>query len=80
MRSKNPELFNKLSNWAAVVGLIASIMLTLPITLPSWAMVLLSLLVGFCTGIIGTSNIATDDNKIIKKTKEYLLKNKKPLN
>lgn len=66
--SQSPEFFIKIRNWAFIIGLIAATVLALPISLPSWAVTLVTLLIGICTGLSGGSTITTNDKILIKET------------
>lgn len=68
LRSTSPKLFKKISNWAIIIGGIAGVVLILPVSLPAWVITILTLLVGMCAGLTGTSNITTNDKEILEET------------
>jgi len=71
LKSQSPELFERITNWALIVGVIAGAVLMMPISLPLWLVSLLTFLVGICTGLGGSSKITTGDEKIVEETKKY---------
>ncbi|RKY56406.1 MAG: hypothetical protein DRP93_01445 [Candidatus Neomarinimicrobiota bacterium] len=71
LQSQSPELFRKISKWAVIIGAIAGIFLWLPIALPTWALSILTLVVGICTGLTSSSHLTTSSNEIIKETEKY---------
>lgn len=66
--SESPTFFKKIRNWSFVIGLVAATVLALPVSLPTWGVTLITLVIGVCTGISGGSTITTKDEKIIKET------------
>ena len=65
LKSDSPELFQKMGRYAFWLGIIATILLTLPLELPAWAASLITLFAGLTTGVAGTSKL-TVKNKLIE--------------
>jgi hypothetical protein len=76
LKSTTPTLFKKIATYAAIIAAIASIVLLLPLSLPTWVISLLGLLISACAGFTTTSYLTTDNPNIINQTNK-LFKNGK---
>jgi len=76
IKSKTPKLFTVIATYAAIIAVIASVILILPISLPTWLISVLGLLISACAGFTTTSLITTDNPHIINQTNK-LFKNGK---
>jgi len=71
LKSDSPELFQKMGRYAFWLGIIATILLMLPLGLPAWAISLITLFAGLTSGVAGTSQLTVKDtlNKNDAKSK-----------
>lgn len=76
--SDSPGFFVKIRNWAFIIGIVAATILALPVSMPSWIITLLTLIIGVCTGLSGGSTITTKDEKIIEETEVLFPTENKP--
>ena len=72
LKSDSPELFQKISRYAFWLGIIATILLTLPLGLPPWAVSLITLFAGLTTGVAGTSKLTVKDQFIEDETESKI--------
>ncbi len=76
LKSSTPKLFATIAKYAAIIAVIASIILILPVTLPAWLISVLGLLISACAGFTTTSLITTNNKTLINQTNK-LFKNGK---
>lgn len=72
LKSNSPKLFRRITNGALIIGAASGLVLTLPISLPVWATIALTLVVGISTGLAGSSKLTIEDEVVIEKNKKEI--------